>query len=272
MKSILFIGGDKRNLYLSKLYHKELRAYTYLLDNNDGDLKSCIDMSQYIVLPIPFSIDDLNVYSPLSAENLKIEELIKNLKGKTIICGGLKQSYVEIFEKNNNRIIDVMKYEELALNNAIPTAEGIIKIIIENTEITIDNSNIAIIGFGRVGKKVASMLNALNANIYAYDIKKDEVANIAFCGYNVLKDIGRSVAKMDVIINTVPQKIINEDCLKYINKETLIIDVSSKPGGVDLNYASKNGFNVIHALGIPGKIAPKTSAMYIKNVIDNILK
>jgi len=83
MKSISFIGGDKRSLYLSKLYEKELNVYTYLLDNNKENLKSCIAMSKYIVLPIPFSVDDVNIYSPLATENLSIEDLIKCLKGKT---------------------------------------------------------------------------------------------------------------------------------------------------------------------------------------------
>ena len=59
--------------------------------------------------------------------------------------------------------------------------------------------------------------------------------------------------------------------INCINKKSLIIDVSSKPGGVDFEYANTNGYKVIHALGLPGKVAPITSAKYIKEVINNLI-
>ena len=57
----------------------------------------------------------------------------------------------------------------------------------------------------------------------------------------------------------------------FSNKNTLIIDVASKPGGVDFEYAKRNGYKVIHALGIPGKIAPRTAATYMKNIIEKYI-
>ena len=239
MENISFIGGDKRNLYLSRLYEKEANIYTYLLNGKSEDFKLCLDMSQYIVLPIPFSMDGINIYSPLSSENLSIEDLIKSIKKKNIICGGMKQEYADLLKQNNNTIIDIMQYESLSINNAIPTAEGIIKIIIENTEITINNSNIAIIGFGRVGKKAAELLANLNAKIHAYDIKKDEVANIRLSGYNVLEDIDRSLAEMDVIINTVPQKIITKNNLEHIDRGYENIESRFRALGADIERVTE---------------------------------
>ena len=51
----------------------------------------------------------------------------------------------------------------------------------------------------------------------------------------------------------------------------MIIDIASMPGGVDKNIAKLYKIKVIRALGIPGKIAPRTSAKYMKEIIEESL-
>lgn len=271
MKSISFIGGDKRNLLLSKMYEKEKKVYTYGLDGSNSSFYECINNSEYIVTAIPFSTDNEFIYTPLSNEKITIEDFINNTLNKTILGGKIKKEHVNKLMRNGNKVIDIMQNEEFILKNTIPTAEGVIKLIIENTDCTIDENNIAVLGFGRVGKKVASILKALNATVYCYDINKEEVANIELYGYNVLDNIDRSLSNMSVIVNTVPSQIIKEEQFKYINKSTFILDVASNPGGVDLNHAKNNGYRAIQVLGIPGKIAPKTSAKYMKDILNKII-
>jgi len=102
------------------------------------------------------------------------------------------------------------------------------------------------------------------------DNKKEEVANIEFSGYNVIDNICAD-EKFDVVINTVPKLIVGENELTKLGRNTLIIDVASKPGGVDYNYASKNNNRVIQALGIPGKVAPVTAAKYIEEILKKVI-
>ena len=59
--------------------------------------------------------------------------------------------------------------------------------------------------------------------------------------------------------------------LSYINNNALIIDLASKPGGVDQKVVRELKLNYIWALALPGKVSPLTSAVYIKNTIYNIL-
>lgn len=240
-------------------------------DDGCKNLKNCIDKSKIIITAIPFSKDGKYVFAPLSTKCISIDEFVNLASDKIIIGGSFKEEYIKKFNEKQNHVIDIMKDESFALNNTIPTAEGVIKIIIENTDITIDKSNIAVLGFGRVGKKVAELLKSLNANVFCYDNKEEELANINSSGYNVLGDICGSLNNMDVIINTVPSLILEKSNLNFVNKETLIIDVSSKPGGIDFDYAKEHNYNVIHALGLPGKVAPRTSAKYIKELLRNII-
>ena len=60
--------------------------------------------------------------------------------------------------------------------------------------------------------------------------------------------------------------------LRYINKQALIIDLASKPGGVEQNAVKELGIQYIWALALPGKVSPVTSAEYKKETIFNIIR
>ena len=66
--------------------------------------------------------------------------------------------------------------------------------------------------------------------------------------------------------------MFTRDVLKRIKKDTLIIDLASRPGGVDFSAAKELGLRVIWALSLPGKIAPVTSGAIIKDTVMNIIK
>ena len=63
-------------------------------------------------------------------------------------------------------------------------------------------------------------------------------------------------------------KLLKKEELDSFRKDITIIDLASKPGGVDEEYAKEIGVKVIIALGIPGKEQPTTAAKYIKETID----
>jgi len=77
---------------------------------------------------------------------------------------------------------------------------------------------------------------------------------------------------MDIIFNTIPSLVIDEDLLRFIKKDAIIIDLASKPGGVDFDKAEEFGIKTIWALSLPGKVAPISSAEYIKKTLFSILE
>lgn len=278
-KKIAFIGGDKRNLYLLEMMREKYEVQVYGLKQLDFGVNwdlfvKSIEDCNYIVFPIPTSNDGINLYTPLcTSSNISIAKCAEIMRDKKIFSGKMKPEHYELFQKNGNEIVDITASAEFKMNNAIPTAEGIIAHIIYNTEITIDNCNALILGYGNVGKKTAQLLGSMNANIFCYDIAPQVLANIESSGYNIQEQLDENIKKMDVIVNTVPEMILNSERFKYINCEgTLIIDVASNPGGVDFEYARSNGYKVVHLLGIPGKIAPRASAKYMMNMIEKYME
>jgi dipicolinate synthase subunit A len=143
----------------------------------------------------------------------------------------------------------------------------------EEMPITLHDSACIILGFGRIGKILAKMLNGLGANVYVEARKYEDIAWIKSYGYKpvLLKDIDSIISKADAIFNTIPSIILDESKLKLINKDCLIIDLASKPGGVDFEKAKEIGVKAIWALSLPGKVAPITAAKFIKETVFNII-
>jgi len=171
-------------------------------------------------------------------------------------------------------IVDLMKREELAVLNTIATAEGTISEAILNTNKILHGSKVLILGFGRIGKVLARKLVGLSAIVTCAARKDEDFAWIKAYGFNQtnINKIGANLGEYDIIINTVPQIILNEDNLKYVKKDCLLIDLASNPGGIDKKEVKKENLKLVWALALPGKIAPITSAEFIKETIYNIIK
>ena len=56
-----------------------------------------------------------------------------------------------------------------------------------------------------------------------------------------------------------------------MNPDVLLIDLASAPGGIDSKMAVNMGLKFVWALALPGKIAPSSSAEFIKETIYNII-
>lgn len=139
----------------------------------------------------------------------------------------------------------------------------------EKSRITLNNSNCLILGFGRIGKILSKMLSGIGANVYCEARKNSDIAWIKSFGYTPinLEDLDEYLYKFDFIFNTIPHLILDAKRLELINKECLLIDLASKPGGIDFQKANEMGLQTEWALALPGKVAPKTAAKYLYDVI-----
>lgn len=129
-------------------------------------------------------------------------------------------------------------------------------------------------GYGKVGKMLAKDLYGIGADTFVEARKYADLALIEGHGLKPvpMESLKDKIGEFDIIFNTVPALILNNEILKSVRKDALIIDLASKPGGVDFERAKEYGLNVIWALGLPGKVAPITSGMIIKDTIMNIIR
>lgn len=282
----LVLGGDLRNVKLAGMLADDgNRVYSFGQDRSDEilddgriekctSLKTAMEKAQVIIGPVPFSSNEDFINAPFAHDKIMIDDLMKTNKGKIFISGSIKDDLKKKLDEKYMEVIDIMKRDDLAILNTIATAEGTIEVAIKNTDKILQGSRVLILGFGRVGKIVANKFSKMSALVTCAARKVSDLAWIKAYGYNSLNinDMLYDLKEFDIIINTVPQTILRERELKHIDAEALIIDLASSPGGIDGKIAKSMGLNFIWALALPGRIAPSSSAKFIKDTVYTILE
>ena len=270
-KSYLIVGGDKRQEFLFNILQSKNFMVDKIFLNNHEDLSKSIDKlrnADVIILPIPSTKDSSTLYAPKFNKTIPLEMIIDNIPNKaTVFIGGKK----ELFENTKaKKIIDLLSDESLTLKNAMATAEATLSIIITNTEKTIYNSKILVMGYGRIGKILSEYLSALKGKVCVFARREASRTQAELFGLHSVscEDLMDELKKYDIIINTIPEVVFKKEELEKINTKTLIIDLASKPGGIDYNIAEKLKLKTIHALGLPGEYSPKSAAEYIESTIQ----
>ncbi|MBQ7075522.1 MAG: dipicolinate synthase subunit DpsA [Clostridia bacterium] len=280
-KKFLVCGGDLRQVKLADCLVKDGYNVTVLgfddkclFSENVVFGRLCEDTvkeADVIILPLPCSKDNKTINTPISNDIINIDELFSFVNPDAVVLGG--KITEEIKSLAQFTVYDYLNREEMAIYNAIPTVEGAIEIAIKNTPFTIHGSKILVLGFGRIGKLLCDRFSALGAQVTAEARKVSDLAWIKSYGYIgvPLSALSETIGVYDIIINTIPSQILNWQLLKLVKDDTLIIDLASKPGGVNLDAATKLNKKVIWALSLPGAVAPVTAGIIIKNTILNIL-
>lgn len=157
--------------------------------------------------------------------------------------------------------------------NSVPTSEGAIQIAMEELSTTIFGIKVLITGFGRIAKVMVKALTGLGADVSITARKYSDLAwaKIYGCKAVHISELTEHICEYDLVYNTVPAVILDEKKLSKLKDNCLLIDLASKPGGVDFETARKLGIKTIWALSLPGKVAPVTSGEIIADTICNIL-
>lgn len=280
------IGGDLRIVKLAEMLAKdENQIYVYGLEKAEDlrnkpnivqcdTIKKTVQEAEIVIGPIPFSSNGNTVNAPFCDKEITIREMMHVINAKVLIAGGITPEVYDMANDEYIEIVDILKREELAVLNTIATAEGTIQVAIENTNKILHGSEVLILGFGRIGKVLARKLAGLSARVTCAARKDEDLAWIQAYGHKAtnINSIGPNLSQFDIIINTVPHMILTEERLANVKQECLLIDLASNPGGIDKKAVKDKNLKFVWALSLPGKVAPTTSAEFIKDTIYNIVK
>ena len=283
-RSFAVVGGDLRQVCLARLLARDRhRVYTYAnesRDHNEQDAaltevaspaafpKGCV-----VILPLPAEEGGF-ITAPLSKVRIPAAELLDSFEPGTLICAGRASVTLhEECEKRGLVLADYFEREELTVMNALATAEAAVTLAAENLPITLREARALVVGFGRIGKLLTLELKGLGCRVSASARKYEDLAWATAFGAHAVQTsaIDGIIQDYDVIFNTVPVTVLGRSALERMRSEALIIDLASKPGGVDWAAAGELGTNVIWALSLPGKTSPVTAGRIIRDSIYNIL-
>ena len=274
-------GGDLRQAQLARLLAEDGHTvHTWALEeaplpglDHRAELEG-IGRADCVVLPLPVSAGAGLLNAPLSAREHPLEGLLDRLSPGQVLCGGrVDPDCAALAGERGLTVRDYFAREELAVANAVPTAEGAIQIALEELPITLHGSRALVIGYGRLGRALAPRLAALGARVTVAARRYEALAWAESFGFAAcpLGELGECLCGFDLAVNTVPAPVLGAAELGELKEGCLVIDLASLPGGVDLAAAERLGVKAVRALSLPGKTAPATAAAALRTAICHIL-
>lgn len=229
-------------------------------DIEEAKVCDCVKDASALILPVASNDESGKIFAPAVANSLYFGETEMRLLAEeaVIYCGVASLMLRNASKEYNHKLIEVMEIDAVAVPNAYLTAEGALYLAMTRFPVSVSELNVAVFGYGRVGKATAQLFRALQANVVVFSRNKKEIAagrkgNIDMRFYNGIHAV---LPKVDLVINTVPAVIVNEKMMRSMSENVLLIDLAAAPGGVDTEAARKKGVEVLNAPGIPGKYAP----------------
>lgn len=277
------IGGDQRQALLCRLLIEdghEVRAFALEKAEHDPAVVSALSPeaamtgADCVILPLPVTGQRGFLNTPLSAGEYEITDILDAIPRGVLVCAGrVDASTRTLAGALDIQLIDYFQREELVIQNAVATAEGALGLIMQDTATTVWDSRILVIGFGRIGKVLAHRLRGLGARV---TVSSRSYADKAWCeayGYDTLdtRHLEGHLDAFDVVVNTVPAPVLGENRLKELAHDALVLDLASKPGGMDFAAAARLGVRAVWALSLPGEVAPQSAGSIIRDTIYNII-
>ena len=187
----------------------------------------------------------------------------------TLVCGNIPQNQGKILEDKHIKHINVLQDEVFAMQNSRLTAEGVLAEVLQNSQNSIFENKILILGNGRVGKATGTLLAKLGADfsICSHDPKNFAITYL-FSQKNYFKNnFLQELNNFDVIINTIPAKIIPKDMYSNIKKDCLFLEIASVKTIVgDVEFVYKL------CPALPQKYSALTAGKYLFECIERMLK
>jgi dipicolinate synthase subunit A len=271
----LVLGGDRRQRYVAEGLRRD--GYQVLcygvpeVADSAAELELLLAQAGCVILPLPAVGEDgclggLPTVTP--------RELLHRLRPGCVLFGGRLGGLAAMAVEEGVVAVDYAALDALAAANAVPTAEGALQIAMEELPITLQGSHALVVGFGRVGRILSRKLQVLGAAVTATARRSADCAMIRALGMRS-DETGRfsnGLEQYDLVVNTVPALIFDRARLEQLRPDCLLLDLASKPGGVDFPAAAELGRHVIWALSLPGRVAPVTAGTIIKDVILEFLE
>ncbi|WP_044642995.1 dipicolinate synthase subunit DpsA [Risungbinella massiliensis] len=284
-KHVVFLGGDARQLEVIKsCLEWNARVSCIGFDNlqtppSEAAIRefrtSVLETADILVLPIVGTDDEGKINSVFTSKKLVLqEEHLKAVPSHCLVFTGMARPYLrDLCKQFDLTLVELLSRDDIAIYNSIPTVEGALMMAIQHTDITIHGSQSIVLGLGRVGLSLARALDAIGANVHVGVLTHAQYARAFEMGLNPFysKDLVKYAKEADLIFNTVPARIVTDQILRHVPHDVVIIDLASKPGGVDFDYAKKRGIKAILTPSLPGVVAPKTAGQILAKTMAEVM-
>ena len=190
-----------------------------------------------------------------------LEHILADLpEGVCVIGGNLNHPILNGYFK-----IDLLQDPDYLARNAAITADCALRIAASRLPVAFQGCPILILGWGRIGKCLANLLQDLGAEVTVAARKPSDRAMLRALGFQAADpmSLDEILPRFRVLFNTVPAPILSDAQVFHCRPDCIKIELASTKG--------IGGSQVISAGGLPGKTVPETSGKLIAESILRIL-
>lgn len=205
--------------------------------------------AEYILLDIPSLGSDGNLRGGES-----LQALLGRIPDNRVLFGG----NLDHPALAGRPTVDLLREERYLRENARITAYCALQIIAEALPVTLEEAKVLIIGWGRIGKVLTSVLLRLGTDVTVAARNPAHIAALHELGIKAAKINEIDLSPIRLIVNTVPAPVLSEDVSEGL------------PGVIMIDLASVKGLpgkDVIWARGLPGIHAPESSGRLIARTV-----
>ena len=192
----------------------------------------------HLLLPVPSLDPDGRIKG-----GPPLEELLQGMPENVTVLGG---NLPPLPCRHEDFLKDPYYLEE----NAAITAQCTITLLQRHSQIA--DQRILIIGWGRIGKQLAALLQPLGAAVTVAARQDRDLQSLEALGYRHVWTKDWNLSQYHIIINTAPAPLLDES---ETHPEAMLVDLASVRG--------ISGRRVIWARGLPNQEAPDASGILI---------
>lgn len=278
---IVIFPGDARQDYIARALKRKGYEVVPLPKKRDerkaegrNEFRTCMEeiirSGDAIVLPTPSFLSDGRIRMPQNCDwEMQFEELTELLSaGQRVYGSVIGEERMCSLCANGVRVIDLMESEEVALRNAVATAEGAIAEAIALGKGNMHDERCLVIGFGRCGSVLAHKLKGLCRSVGVMARRESVLTAAKVLGFETIGFDSQELAGYRYVFNTVPANVLFGRRLESLDQGVVIIDLASAPGGVDYTQCAMSDICAKLCSGLPGKYAPEASGVILAEAIE----
>jgi dipicolinate synthase subunit A len=265
------LGGDRREQEIARLAAATgaaVRAHGFPWPEGGiagvvplDDPAAVLRGARFALFPIPGIAADGALFAPAApAPIIPSHAMLAGMKPPAhIILGWADKNLKAHAEAHGIKLHEYEWDRSLMLRRTPAIVEGLLKIVIENTAITIHDATVCVVGQGTIGAVLARTMVTLGAHTHVA-ARNPEQRAAAFVAGAVPHELGELPALapcLDMVFSTVPSRVIGADVLERLPKTALLVDLAAPPGGIDFEAAKQLSLKAIWGRGL-GSRAPVT--------------
>lgn len=206
------------------------------------------DSVTHLLLPVPSMDPDGTIKGGGNLSEL-LAQLPKNI---TILGGNLPVGLLSGY-----KTLDLLQDPTYLATNASITAYCALRLALLKLPVTLQKCPVLIIGWGRIGKCLAALLWALDADVTIAARKEADRAMAQALGYKAIPttELDNVLNDFRLIYSTVPAEVLSRELVPHCRENCLLIDLAS--------VQSIDSPDALWARGLPGKDAPESSGKLI---------